>query len=47
MLAHADEVIFLVDGKVAATGTHEALLEDAPGYRALVARDTEDEEAVR
>ncbi|WP_181807853.1 ABC transporter transmembrane domain-containing protein [Streptomyces shenzhenensis] len=47
MLAHADEVIFLVDGKVAATGTHERLLDHAPGYRALVARDTQDEEAVR
>ncbi|MER5531569.1 ABC transporter ATP-binding protein [Streptomyces sp. NPDC002677] len=43
MLARADEVIYLVDGKVAATGTHEALLEYAPGYRALVARDTEEE----
>ena len=47
MLAHADEVIFLVDGKAAATGTHEGLLDRAPGYRALVARDTEDEEVVR
>ncbi|MFJ9566825.1 ABC transporter transmembrane domain-containing protein [Streptomyces fuscichromogenes] len=47
LLAHADEVIFLVDGKVAATGTHEGLLEYEPGYRALVARDTEEEEAVR
>ncbi|MFF4119371.1 ABC transporter transmembrane domain-containing protein [Streptomyces sp. NPDC001714] len=47
LLAHADEVVFLVDGKVAATGTHEGLLEDEPGYRALVARDTEDEEVVR
>ncbi|MEU2339474.1 ABC transporter ATP-binding protein [Streptomyces sp. NPDC013172] len=45
LLAHADEVIHLVDGKVAATGTHEELLENAPGYRALVARDTEEPEA--
>ncbi|MGW4913663.1 ABC transporter transmembrane domain-containing protein [Streptomyces sp. NPDC004270] len=43
MLARADEVIYLVDGKVAATGTHEGLLEYTPGYRALVARDTEEE----
>ncbi|MEU5310185.1 ABC transporter ATP-binding protein [Streptomyces sp. NPDC021562] len=42
LLAHADEVIHLVDGKVAATGTHEELLEYAPGYRALVARDMEE-----
>ncbi|MEV5956998.1 ABC transporter ATP-binding protein [Streptomyces sp. NPDC051987] len=47
VLAHADDVLFLVDGKVAATGTHEGLLDHAPGYRALVARDTEDEEVVR
>ncbi|MER7183662.1 ABC transporter ATP-binding protein [Streptomyces hyaluromycini] len=47
VLAHADEVIFLVDGKVAATGTHEGLLEYEPGYRALVARDTEEEEVAR
>ncbi|MFF5142296.1 ABC transporter transmembrane domain-containing protein [Streptomyces sp. NPDC013157] len=47
LLAHADEVVFLVDGKVAATGTHEGLLDHAPGYRALVARDTEDEEFAR
>ncbi|MEV5847831.1 ABC transporter ATP-binding protein [Streptomyces sp. NPDC051985] len=43
MLARADEVIYLVDGKVAATGTHEELLADTPGYRALVARDAEEE----
>ncbi|MEU0971076.1 ABC transporter ATP-binding protein [Streptomyces sp. NPDC005917] len=43
LLARADEVIYLVDGKVAATGTHEDLLEDEPGYRALVARDAEEE----
>ncbi|MGW7427360.1 ABC transporter transmembrane domain-containing protein [Streptomyces sp. NPDC054813] len=48
MLARADEVIYLVGGKVAATGTHEGLLEYEPGYRALVARDAaEEEEAVR
>ncbi|MFF3988489.1 ABC transporter transmembrane domain-containing protein [Streptomyces sp. NPDC001797] len=47
LLAHADEVVFLVDGRVAATGTHEGLLDAAPGYRALVARDTEDEEFAR
>ncbi|GEC10261.1 ABC transporter [Streptomyces spinoverrucosus] len=54
LLARADTVHFLVDGKVAASGTHEELLAHAPGYRALVARDAEDdvadmdsEEAVR
>ncbi|MEW1778360.1 ABC transporter ATP-binding protein [Streptomyces sp. NPDC086777] len=47
LLAHADEVVFLVGGRVAATGTHEGLLDRTPGYRALVARDTEDEEFAR
>ncbi|MGW7522952.1 ABC transporter transmembrane domain-containing protein [Streptomyces sp. NPDC054783] len=41
MLDRADTVVFLVDGKVAATGPHRRLLTAEPGYRALVARDTE------
>ncbi|CAL9588202.1 putative multidrug resistance ABC transporter ATP-binding_permease protein YheI [Streptomyces sp. enrichment culture] len=41
VLDRADQVHFLVDGKVAATGGHRALLAAEPGYRALVARDTE------
>ncbi|MFF6953685.1 ABC transporter ATP-binding protein [Streptomyces iakyrus] len=45
VLDHTDTVHFLRDGKVAATGTHHELLDTTPGYRALVARDTE--EAVR
>jgi ABC-type multidrug transport system fused ATPase/permease subunit len=45
VLDHTDTVHFLQDGKVAATGTHHELLDTTPGYRALVARDTE--EAVR
>ncbi|MEV7688853.1 ABC transporter ATP-binding protein [Streptomyces bungoensis] len=48
VLDHADTVLFLVDGKVAASGPHRRLLAEEPGYRALVARDAEDaEEAVR
>ncbi|MBX9395460.1 ABC transporter ATP-binding protein/permease [Streptomyces sp. TRM72054] len=43
LLDRADTVHFLVDGKVAASGTHEELLAYAPGYRALVARDAEDD----
>ncbi|MBZ3903896.1 ABC transporter ATP-binding protein [Streptomyces griseiscabiei] len=39
VLDHADLVLHLVDGKVAATGTHRELLAAEPGYRALVARD--------
>ncbi|MFC7939267.1 ABC transporter transmembrane domain-containing protein [Streptomyces sp. NPDC057387] len=41
LLDRADVVHHLVDGKVAATGTHRELLETEPGYRALVARDDE------
>lgn len=54
LLDHADTVHYLVDGKVAASGRHRVLMETEAGYRALVARDTEDdvrrtdsEEAVR
>ncbi|MFE9707402.1 ABC transporter transmembrane domain-containing protein [Streptomyces sp. NPDC005930] len=39
LLARADVVHHLVDGKVAATGTHRELLDTEPEYRALVARD--------
>jgi len=38
LLAHADTVLLLVDGRVAATGTHEDLLATDPRYQAVVAR---------
>ncbi|MFB7376745.1 ABC transporter ATP-binding protein [Kitasatospora purpeofusca] len=38
VLGRADEVAYLVDGKVRATGTHRELLADQPGYAALVFR---------
>ncbi len=44
VLDRADIVHYLVDGKVAATGTHRELLDGEPGYRALVARDEDAEE---
>ncbi|MFI7412570.1 ABC transporter ATP-binding protein [Streptomyces sp. NPDC049627] len=47
VLDQADTVHFLVDGKVAATGTHRELLDGEPGYRSLVARDEDAEEVVR
>ncbi|WP_405923936.1 ABC transporter ATP-binding protein [Streptomyces sp. NBC_00035] len=49
MLDQVDTVSYLVDGKVAASGSHRELLDGEPEYRALVARDAdvEDEEAVR
>uniref|UniRef100_UPI00131CB63B ATP-binding cassette domain-containing protein n=1 Tax=Streptomyces scabiei TaxID=1930 RepID=UPI00131CB63B len=43
VLDHADTVLHLVDGKVAARGTHRELLDAEPGYRALVARDAGEE----
>ncbi|WP_233290446.1 ABC transporter ATP-binding protein [Kitasatospora sp. MBT66] len=38
VLGRADEVAYLVDGKVRAAGTHRELLADQPGYAALVFR---------
>ncbi|GAB2760867.1 ABC transporter ATP-binding protein [Streptomyces bullii] len=46
VLDRADTVYYLVDGKVAATGTHARLLAQEPGYRALVARDTDAQEVM-
>ncbi|GLZ43367.1 ABC transporter ATP-binding protein [Actinokineospora sp. NBRC 105648] len=38
VLDRADEVVFLVDGKVTATGAHAELLATEPAYRSLVLR---------
>jgi ABC-type multidrug transport system fused ATPase/permease subunit len=38
VLDRADRVMFLVDGAIAATGTHAELLGRDPGYRAVVSR---------
>jgi ABC-type multidrug transport system fused ATPase/permease subunit len=38
LLDRADIVHYLVDGRVAATGTHRELLATVPGYRTLVTR---------
>jgi ABC-type multidrug transport system fused ATPase/permease subunit len=38
LLDRADVVLYLVDGRVAASGTHRELLEREPGYRDLVSR---------
>jgi len=38
LLDRADVVHYLVDGRVAATGTHRDLLAAEPGYRSLVTR---------
>lgn len=42
VLDRADVVHYLVDGRVAASGTHRDLLEDHPGYRRLVSRGLDD-----
>ncbi|MFB6440263.1 ABC transporter transmembrane domain-containing protein [Streptomyces sp. NPDC056411] len=47
LLDRADTVCFLVDGRAAAVGTHRQLLEEQPGYRALVARDEDGPERLR
>ncbi len=41
VLDRADRVLFLADGKVAASGAHRDLLDGEPQYRRLVARDAE------
>jgi ABC-type multidrug transport system fused ATPase/permease subunit len=44
LLDRADIVQYLVEGRVAATGTHRELLESQPGYRRLVSRGLEDDD---
>ncbi len=46
MLDSADEVAFLRDGRVVATGTHEQLLESDADYRRVVTRESEAELSV-
>jgi ABC-type multidrug transport system fused ATPase/permease subunit len=43
LLDRADEVAYLVDGQVVATGTHNELLRQRSDYRALVFRGNEEE----
>ncbi|MBM4793401.1 ABC transporter ATP-binding protein [Streptomyces sioyaensis] len=42
LLDRADVVCFLVDGEVAAVGSHRALLAEQPGYRRLVSREADE-----
>jgi len=46
-LHHADRVILLVDGRVAASGSHEHLLTTSTDYRRVVARSLDDREDIR
>ncbi|HKD99331.1 MAG TPA: ABC transporter ATP-binding protein [Micromonosporaceae bacterium] len=47
MLAEADTVAYVSDGRVVATGTHADLLDREPGYRALVLRGADEGEQGR
>ncbi|MFT4215811.1 MAG: ABC transporter ATP-binding protein [Micropruina sp.] len=44
LLHDADRVAFLADGRQVATGTHEYLLANHPGYRAVVNRGMEEDD---
>jgi ABC-type multidrug transport system fused ATPase/permease subunit len=44
LLAHADHVVFLRDGAVAATGSHAELMRTEPRYRGLVLRGDDEAE---
>ena len=41
LLDAVDEVAFLVDGRIAAVGTHADLLAENAAYRTVVVRDVE------
>ncbi|WP_405702281.1 ABC transporter ATP-binding protein/permease [Streptomyces sp. NBC_01383] len=43
LLDRADTVYYLVDGSVAAVGSHRELLDGQPGYRRLVSRGVDDD----
>ncbi|MCX4845129.1 ABC transporter ATP-binding protein [Streptomyces sp. NBC_00893] len=43
VLDRADTVYYLVDGRVAAVGSHRELLDREPGYRLLVSRGADDD----
>ncbi len=46
LLDHADRVVLIHEGEVAAVGVHRELVRKEPRYRAVVTRETEDEEAI-
>ncbi|MDX2548035.1 ABC transporter ATP-binding protein [Streptomyces sp. WI04-05B] len=46
LLDHADRVVLVHDGEVAAVGVHRELVSKDPRYRAVVTRETEDEASV-
>ncbi|MEU6224586.1 ABC transporter ATP-binding protein [Streptomyces sp. NPDC047042] len=46
LLDHADRVVLVHEGEVAAVGVHRELVHKDPRYRAVVTRETEDETAL-
>jgi ABC-type multidrug transport system fused ATPase/permease subunit len=44
LLDQADRVLFLQDGIVTASGTHQELMQEHPAYRAVVVRGEEEDE---
>jgi putative ABC transport system ATP-binding protein len=46
LLDHADRVVLVHEGEVAAVGVHRELVHKEPRYRAVVTRETEDEAAI-
>ncbi|MEU6217616.1 ABC transporter ATP-binding protein [Streptomyces sp. NPDC047022] len=47
LLDHADRVVLVHEGSVAAVGLHRELVHTEPRYRAVVTRETDDEAAAR
>ncbi|MHC3467806.1 ABC transporter ATP-binding protein [Streptomyces sp. 7R007] len=47
LLDHADRVVLVHEGEVAAVGVHRDLVHTEPRYRAVVTRETDDEAALR
>ncbi|MEU3187627.1 ABC transporter ATP-binding protein [Streptomyces sp. NPDC006923] len=47
LLDRADRVVFVHEGQVSAVGSHRELLRGDAGYRAVVTRETEPEQALR
>ncbi|GAB2966186.1 ABC transporter ATP-binding protein [Streptomyces pseudoechinosporeus] len=47
LLDHADRVVLVHEGEVAAVGVHRELVHSEPRYRAVVTRETDDESAAR
>jgi ABC-type multidrug transport system fused ATPase/permease subunit len=44
LLDRADQVVLIQDGRVAARGTHRELMHDEPRYRAVVTRETTEDQ---